>query len=114
MHTTLGLPTSWLCLRERTHFQVVPVNYNGTITGTKRLDQPVLVLGDFNPTTVNGINLAELVPRILTKHGDQSILGNYTFNSDITAGTICVCVIINMFLPLEVHNSKLSTCLDSK
>ncbi|XP_037779779.1 uncharacterized protein LOC119576256 [Penaeus monodon] len=68
--------------------KVIPLNYDGTINGTKRIDQPVFVLGDFNPTIVNGINLAELAPRILTKSGNQSITGNYTFSSNITATNI--------------------------
>ncbi|ROT80194.1 polehole-like protein [Penaeus vannamei] len=68
--------------------KVVPLNHDGIITGTKIIDQPVFVLGDFNPSTVNGIDLAELVPRILTKSGNQSIIGNYTFSSNITATNI--------------------------
>ncbi|XP_063614575.1 uncharacterized protein LOC134787697 [Penaeus indicus] len=81
--------------------KVIPLNYDGAISGTKRIDQPVFVLGDFNPTTVNGINLAELAPRILTKSGNQSITGNYTFSSNITATNIDAPVID------EVHTSDL-------
>ncbi|XP_069180722.1 LOW QUALITY PROTEIN: uncharacterized protein [Procambarus clarkii] len=62
---------------------VVLKDYSGIITGTKTFLQPLNIRGNFDPTTINGINVIDLASRCLTKSGDQVIPGHYTFNSSI-------------------------------
>ncbi|XP_042894169.1 uncharacterized protein LOC122267999 [Penaeus japonicus] len=68
--------------------KVVPVNYNGVISGRKTFSQPLSISGNFNPTTLNGFDVAQLASRILTKGTNQNVAGKYTINGDITANNV--------------------------
>ncbi|XP_042857978.1 uncharacterized protein LOC122244196 [Penaeus japonicus] len=68
--------------------KVVPVNYNGVISGRKAFSQPLSISGNFNPTTLNGFDVAQLASRILTKGTNQNVAGKYTINGDVTARNV--------------------------
>nr|XP_053636660.1 uncharacterized protein LOC128691773 [Cherax quadricarinatus] len=77
---------------------VVLKNYSGIISGTKTFHQPLNILGNFDPVTINGIRVADLASRCLTKSSDQVIYNPYTFNSSISVSYLSSPVIdgVNM------------------
>ena len=65
--------------------KVVPLDYSGIITGRKVFIQDIEITNDFNPKTVNGIDIGVLALRIVTRSTEQDISGFYTFTQDIDA-----------------------------
>ncbi|XP_042213153.1 uncharacterized protein LOC121860162 [Homarus americanus] len=63
---------------------VVLKDFSGKISGTKTFLKPLNILGNFDPATINGIKVADLTTRYLTKSSEQIIHSHYTFTSSIT------------------------------
>ncbi|XP_071544738.1 uncharacterized protein [Panulirus ornatus] len=63
---------------------VVSRDYSGHISGTKTFLQPLSIYRNFNPLSINGIKVADLASKCLTKSGEQVIQGHYTFSSSIS------------------------------
>ncbi|XP_071544735.1 uncharacterized protein [Panulirus ornatus] len=72
---------------------VVLQDYQGTIGGVKTFLYPTHIRRNFDPISINSINVADLAARILTKSTDQIILGHYTFNNSISASDVSVDII---------------------
>ncbi|XP_069957094.1 uncharacterized protein [Cherax quadricarinatus] len=72
---------------------VVTYDYDGAIQGTKTFLQPLDIKENFDPATINGLSVADLVARILTKSTDQTILGHYTFSNSISAVDVSASII---------------------
>nr|APA05127.1 polephole-like protein [Penaeus vannamei] len=68
--------------------KVVPQNYNGVIRGRKTFTKPVSISGNFNPTTINGFDVAQLSDRILTKSTNQNVASKYTIDGDVMATNV--------------------------
>ncbi|XP_068220723.1 uncharacterized protein [Palaemon carinicauda] len=72
---------------------VVTLDYSGLVNGRKIFTQGIDVIGDFNPSTINGVDIALLASRILRRSGEQLISAYYTFNKDINAKALFAPVI---------------------
>ncbi|XP_045619429.2 LOW QUALITY PROTEIN: uncharacterized protein [Procambarus clarkii] len=64
---------------------VVPHNYNGSVTGVKVFLKPLDIKGNFDLVTINGLRINDLAALILTKSTVQTIAAHYTFSTSINA-----------------------------
>ncbi|XP_047468904.1 uncharacterized protein LOC125025063 isoform X2 [Penaeus chinensis] len=68
--------------------KVIPLDYDGVISGKKTFEKNVTILGDFNPALLNRINMSRLVSSILTTNTEQTISSQYFFEGDILAKNV--------------------------
>ncbi|XP_042218448.1 uncharacterized protein LOC121863747 [Homarus americanus] len=64
---------------------VVLQDYNGIIRGVKTFHQALKIGGNFDPVTINGINVADLARRILSRSTEQTVFSHYTFSNSVNA-----------------------------
>ncbi|KAK7076189.1 hypothetical protein SK128_002233 [Halocaridina rubra] len=72
---------------------VVQLDYSGSVVGRKVFVLPIDIDGNFNPATINGIDIAHLASRILRRHGEQTIEAVYTFRQNLTTRALFAPVI---------------------